>query len=183
MLNEEQRRRLLQVARESVLAACCGEAEPDLQTDDPMLTAVQGAFVTLHTSDGDLRGCIGHIEGVLPLIETIQEMAVAAATQDPRFPTVRCEEVPSLQIEISVMSPITEIQSMEEIEVGRHGLIVSCGYRRGLLLPQVATEYNWDCDEFLCHTCQKAGLPPHAWKDDATKIECFEAEVFGEPKP
>lgn len=182
MLSDQQRQRLLQVARQAVMAACCREAEPDLRTDDPMLTAVQGAFVTLHTAADDLRGCIGHIEGVMPLIETVAEMAVAAATQDPRFPKVRCEEVPSLRIEISVMSPITEVQSIEDIEVGRHGLIVSCGYRRGLLLPQVATEYNWDCDEFLCHTCLKAGLPAHAWKDEATKIECFEAEVFGEPK-
>jgi AmmeMemoRadiSam system protein A len=182
MLNDQQRQRLLQTARQSVMAACCGEAEPDLATDDPKLTAVQGAFVTLHTADGDLRGCIGHIEGVLPVIETVREMAVAAATQDPRFPKVRCAEVPSLQIEISVMSPITEVRNIEAIEVGRHGLIVSCGYQRGLLLPQVATEYNWDCDEFLQHTCQKAGLPADAWRDSATKIECFEAEVFGEEK-
>lgn len=182
MLTQEQRTRLLQVARQSVLAACCGEAEPDTQTDDPALTAVQGAFVTLHRANGDLRGCIGHIEGVAPLIETVAEMAVAASTQDPRFPQVRCDEVPSLHIEISAMSPITEVTDVEKIEVGRHGLIVTCGYRRGLLLPQVATECAWTCDEFLCHTCQKAGLPPHAWKDKQTKIECFEAEVFGEPR-
>jgi len=180
MLNDQQRQRLLQVARQSVLAVCCGEADPDLRTDDSMLTAIQGAFVTLHTVDGDLRGCIGHIEGHLPLIETVYEMAVAAATQDPRFPQVRCAEVPSLQIEVSVMSPITEVENVEDIEVGRHGLIVSRGTRRGLLLPQVATEYGWGREEFLEHTCQKAGLPGHAWQDRGTRIECFEAEVFGE---
>ena len=182
MLNDQQRTKLLEVARQSVMAICCGDTEPDLTTDDPALTAVQGAFVTLHKPDGDLRGCIGHIEGHLPLIETVAGMAVAAATQDPRFPRVRCEEVPGLHIEISAMSPITEVEKTEDIEVGRHGLIVTCGYRRGLLLPQVATEYQWTCDEFLCHTCLKAGLPPHAWKDEATKIECFEAEVFSERK-
>ena len=182
MLNDSQRQRLLQVARQSIRAVCCGDADPDLRTDDPMLTSVQGAFVTLHTADGDLRGCIGHIEGVLPLIETVHEMAVAAATQDPRFPTVRCAEVPGLRLEISVMSPIAEVRNVEDIEVGRHGLIISHGYRRGLLLPQVATEYNWGREEFLEHTCLKAGLPSDAWRDSATKIECFEAEVFGEEK-
>jgi AmmeMemoRadiSam system protein A len=180
MLNDAQRLRLLQVARQSVMAVCCGEAEPDLRTDDPALTAVQGAFVTLHTANGDLRGCIGHIEGHLPLIETVHEMAVAAATQDPRFPQVRCAEVPSLHIEISVMSPIREVANIAEIEVGRHGLIITRGYRRGLLLPQVATEYGWGREEFLDHTCMKAGLPTHAWQDRGTTIECFEAEVFGE---
>lgn len=182
MLNETQRRKLLQVARQSVLAVCCREAKADLTTDDPALTAIQGAFVTLHTAEGDLRGCIGHIEGHLPLIETVAQMAVAAATQDPRFPRVRCEEVPSLHIEISVMSPITEVKDVEDIEVGRHGLIVTCGYQRGLLLPQVATEYQWTCDEFLCHTCLKAGLPADAWRERNTKIECFEADVFSEAK-
>lgn len=182
MLNDQQRERLLRVARQAVLAVCCREAEPDLITDDPALTAVQGAFVTLHQANGDLRGCIGHIEGHLPLIETVAEMAIAAATQDPRFPRVRCEEVPSLHIEISAMSPIAEVADFNDIQVGRHGLIVSCGYRRGLLLPQVAMEYQWTCDEFLCHTCVKAGLPPHAWKEAGTKVECFEAEVFGEPQ-
>ena len=182
MLSDEQRTRLLQVARQSVLAACCGEAEPDLTTADPALTAVQGAFVTLHKPDGDLRGCIGHIEGYLPLIETVAEMAVAAATQDPRFPQVRCEEVPRLHIEISAMSPIREVKDVQEIEVGRHGLIISHGYRRGLLLPQVATEYGWTRDEFLRHTCLKAGLPADTWREKDTKIECFEAEVFSEPK-
>lgn len=182
MLNEQQRQRLLQVARTAVCAACCGEPEPDLTTSDAALTAVQGAFVTLHTADGDLRGCIGHIEGHLPLIETVAQMAVAAATQDPRFPRVRCEEVPELHVEISAMSPIRELGDVAEIEVGRHGLIVSRGYQRGLLLPQVATEYGWRREEFLAHTCQKAGLPSDAWRDKHTLIECFEAEVFGEPR-
>jgi AmmeMemoRadiSam system protein A len=181
MLNDQQRTKLLQVARQSVMAVCCGDIAPDLTTDDPALTAIQGAFVTLHEPGGDLRGCIGHIEGHLPLIETVAQMAVAAATQDPRFPRVRCEEVPGLHLEISAMSPIREVTNIEEIEVGRHGLIMSRGYQRGLLLPQVPTEWGWDRDEFLRHTCQKASLPADAWKDKGTKIECFEAEVFSEP--
>jgi len=180
MLSDTQRKRLLLVARQAIRAACCGEPEPDLRTDDPQLLAPCGAFVTLHTKEGALRGCIGLIEARLPLIETIYEMAIAAATQDPRFPPVSCAEVPHLHIEISVLSLPREIQDINEIEVGRHGLIISRGGRRGLLLPQVATEYNWDREEFLQHTCMKAGLPPEAWRDSGTKIECFEAEVFGE---
>lgn len=182
MLNPQQRGKLLQVARQAVVAACCGGTAPPTETDDPTLAAIQGAFVTLHTPEGDLRGCIGHIEGHLPLIETVVEMAVAAATQDPRFPRVRCDEVANLQIEISAMSPLREVESLKAIEVGRHGLIVSAGYHRGVLLPQVATEYGWTRDEFLSHTCLKAGLAANAWHDKHTKIECFEAEVFGEPR-
>ena len=179
MLSEEQRQRLLQVARQSVEAAACGEAAPDLRTDDPDLTRVQGAFVTLKKR-GALRGCIGHIEGHLPLIETVAGMAEAAALEDPRFPPVSCQEVAELHIEISVMSPLREIKDVNEIEVGRHGLVISRGYQRGLLLPQVAPEWGWGCEEFLCHTCLKAGLPSDAWKHPGTGIEVFEAEVFGE---
>lgn len=178
MLNEEQRQRLLQVARQSLRAAVCRDSKPDLQTDDPDLSRVQGAFVTLE-KQGDLRGCIGHIEGHLPLIETVAEMARAAALEDPRFPPVACSEVSELHIEISVMSPLQEVVDCNAIEVGRHGLVVSHGLRRGLLLPQVAPEWGWNREEFLAHTCLKAGLPPNAWQQGAT-IECFEAEVFGE---
>lgn len=180
MLNAAQRERLLQVARQSVRAAVGNGPRPDLHTTDPDLRRVQGAFVTLHSADGDLRGCIGHIEGHLPLIETVAEMARAAALEDPRFPPVTAREEPTLQLEISVMSPLRVITDVNEIEVGRHGLVMTRGLRRGLLLPQVATEWGWDREEFLRHTCRKAGLPPDAWQDPDTTIEVFEAEVFGE---
>lgn len=180
MLSAEQRQRLLSVARQAVRAAVGSGPEPDLHTEDPDLRRVQGAFVTLHTAEGDLRGCIGHIEGHLPLIATVAEMARAAALEDPRFPPVTAREEPDLALEISVMSPLRVIKDANEIEVGRHGLVMTRGLRRGLLLPQVATEWSWDRTEFLRHTCHKAGLPPDAWQDRDTTIEAFEAEVFGE---
>ncbi len=179
MLNAEQRARLLSVARQAIEAAVAGEAAADTQTDDPQLAKVQGAFVTLK-EQGQLRGCIGHIEGHFPLIETVHEMAVSAALQDPRFPPVRPEEIADLSIEISVMSPIMKVSDIEEIQVGRDGLIISAGPHRGLLLPQVPVEWDWDREEFLCHTCLKAGLPGDAWQRGDVTIERFEAEVFGE---
>jgi AmmeMemoRadiSam system protein A len=179
MLTTEQRARLLKVARNCVQAAAAGDPAPDVPTDDPDLIRVQGAFVTLKKR-GELRGCIGHIEGHLPLIETVAEMARAAALDDPRFPAVSPREVSELDIEISVMSPLCVVEDCDGIEVGRHGLVVSCGPRRGLLLPQVAPEWGWDRDEFLCHTCMKAGLPSDAWQGKDVCVESFEAEVFGE---
>lgn len=179
MLSPEQRQRLLQTARQAVRAAVSSGPEPDLSTDDPDLTRVQGAFVSLHER-GELRGCIGHIEGHLPLIETIAEMAQAAALDDPRFPSVTSEEEPQLEIEISVMSPLRVLTDPREVEVGRHGIVITRGFRRGLLLPQVATEWGWEREEFLDHTCVKAGLPTGAWRDKDTVVEVFEAEVFGE---
>lgn len=178
-MSPEQRQRLLQVARQSVRAAVGSGPEPDLSTADPDLTRVQGAFVSLH-EHGELRGCIGHIEGHLPLIETIAEMAQAAALDDPRFPSVTAEEEPQLEIELSVMSPLRVVADPREVEVGRHGVVITRGFRRGLLLPQVATEWGWEREEFLDHTCVKAGLQPGAWRDKETVIEVFEAEVFGE---
>ncbi len=178
MLNPEQRRRLLDVARQSIRAAVTRDRSPDLHSDDPDLTGIQGAFVTLK-QQGELRGCIGYIEGVAPLIETVAEMAQAAALHDPRFPSVTADEVEGLQIEISVMSPLQPVDDVGEIQVGRDGLVISRGGSRGLLLPQVAVEWGWDLEEFLQHTCMKAGLPVDAWKGDCV-IERFEAEVFGE---
>lgn len=139
----------------------------------------RGAFVTLTTASGELRGCIGHVLPHLPLDETVVGMAVAAALEDPRFPSVRAKELPTLHFEISALT-VPRPSTAGEVEVGRHGLIVSRGPFRGLLLPQVATEWGWDREEFLRHTCRKAGLPEEAWRDPATKLEAFEAEVWGE---
>lgn len=140
----------------------------------------RGAFVTLTTRSGDLRGCIGHILPLLPLDETVAGMAVAAALEDPRFPPVRPQELPSLSIEISALTVPRPAASAEAVEVGRHGLIVTRGPCRGLLLPQVPAESGWNREEFLRHTCRKAGLPPEAWREPGTKLEVFEAEVWGE---
>jgi AmmeMemoRadiSam system protein A len=120
------------------------------------------------------------IEAVKPLYQTVAEMAVAAAVEDPRFPPLTLDELPLITIEISVLSPLEEVEDVEEIEVGKHGLYIIRGFYRGLLLPQVATEYNWDRETFLQHTCLKAGLPTDCWQDQETKIYKFSAEVFGE---
>jgi len=134
-------------------------------------------FVTVY-KNGELRGCIGHVIARKPLIEAVSEMAEAAAFQDPRFTPVRRDELGDLKIEISVLTPLQKIQSPEEIEVGKHGLIIKQGGSMGLLLPQVATEYGWDRTAFLENTCRKAGLPRNAWKEKDAEIFVFSADVF-----
>ena len=182
-LNQEQRTRLLQIARESIAAALDGrEYEVPPAYIDETLRRPAGAFVTLNTRLGELRGCIGSIVPVAPLYQAVSNSAISAATRDPRFHPVGRQELPDLHLEISVMGPIEAVSSVDEIVVGRDGLIISRGRFAGLLLPQVATEYGWDRETFLSHTCQKAGLPPDAWKVPGTRIERFSAEVFGEAK-
>jgi AmmeMemoRadiSam system protein A len=136
-----------------------------------------GAFVTIH-KQGMLRGCIGSIESDNPLVKTVADMAEAAAFRDPRFRPVTEEELPYLDLEISVLTPLQKITDPEQIEVGKHGIVIRKGYRSGLLLPQVATERDWDCITFLGETCRKAGLPMNAWKDPDTDIFVFSADVF-----
>lgn len=175
------RRELLALARRSV-ETFLGEGRrlrkgkdyPDLAPEP------RGAFVTLKTGEGDLRGCIGTILPAGPLDETVVRMAVAAAVEDPRFPAVRLGELPRLRFEISALTVPEPVPDLGRIEVGRHGLIVTRGSRKGLLLPQVAPEWGWDREEFLRHTCLKAGLPEEAWRDPGTRVEWFEAEVWGE---
>ncbi|HVE71508.1 MAG TPA: AmmeMemoRadiSam system protein A [Thermoanaerobaculia bacterium] len=181
MLDPQQRQTLLSIARRSIEAVLDGR-RPELDPSqlDEVLRRPSGAFVTLHTNRGDLRGCIGSIEAVAPLSNAVASNAINAAFRDPRFHPVQREELASLQIEISVMSPIECVSSIEEIEVGRDGLIISRGSRAGLLLPQVATEYGWDRETFLAQTCVKAGLPPDSWRSPDIRIERFSAEVFGE---
>ncbi len=138
-----------------------------------------GAFVTLRQG-GELRGCIGFIAASRPLLDTVREVAVASAFEDPRFSPLRCEELERTSIEISVLSPLRQISDVSEIRTGVHGILIRRGFRSGLLLPQVATEQGWDRDTFLTHTCYKAGLPPDAWKSPETTIEIFSALVFHE---
>jgi AmmeMemoRadiSam system protein A len=143
-----------------------------------LLKEKRGAFVTLHV-DGELRGCVGYPVPVKPLDETIIEMAVAAATQDARFEPLAAAEMPRLKIEISVLGLPEPAADPGRVEVGRHGIIVSKGYYRGLLLPQVPAEHGWDRETYLAHGCLKAGLPADAWRKGA-KIEVFTAQVFSE---
>ena len=148
---------------------------PMAKTDT--LNEKRGAFVSLH-KNGQLRGCIGYVHGVKPLAEAINDMAIAAAFQDPRFSTLQENELSDLDIEISVLTPMKQISNINEIEVGKHGLMMIKGPYSGLLLPQVATQYNWDRQTFLSETCHKSGLSADAWKNDDTEIYIFSAEIF-----
>jgi AmmeMemoRadiSam system protein A len=181
VLTPDQRQTLLSIARRSIEAVLDGRRhELDAAQLDECLRRPSGAFVSLHTKDGDLRGCIGSIEAVAPLCQAVSSSAVAAAFRDPRFHPVEAAELPGLHIEISVMSPIVPVADVSEIEVGRDGLIIRRHSRAGLLLPQVATQYGWDRETFLRQTCVKAGLPADSWRTPDCRIEKFSAEVFGE---
>jgi uncharacterized protein len=181
MLNLNQRTKLLRIARESIQAILHGR-RPRLDSEefDDELRKPSGCFVTLRTRGGELRGCIGSIAPVAPLYQAVSTSAVSSAVRDPRFMPLSPEELPLVAIEISVMGPIEPVPNVEDIVVGRHGLIISLGNRAGLLLPQVATEYGWDRQTFLRQTCFKAGLPPDSWHDSACRLEYFSAEVFSE---
>jgi uncharacterized protein len=177
MTSDADRARLLQLARDAIVAHISRFAEPALSIEG-VFARRGGAFVTLHTH-GSLRGCIGHVEADEPLGYVIPRCAISAATQDPRFATVGPGELADLDIELSLLGPLEPIAGPADIEIGRHGLIVERGWSRGLLLPQVASEWKWDAETFLTHTCRKAGLRDDAWKRGA-KLWRFEAEVFGE---
>lgn len=181
MLSQEQRSRLLTIAREAIAAVLDGRRpEIDPAQFDAVLQRPAGAFVSLHDSDGDLRGCIGSIVPVAPLCQAVLSSAVNAAFRDPRFDPLSKEELGNVELEISVMGPIVPVGDIAEIKVGRDGLIISKDRQSGLLLPQVAADYNWDRETFLGHTCMKAGLPAEAWRSPNIRIERFSAEVFSE---
>jgi AmmeMemoRadiSam system protein A len=176
-ISPEDQATLRLVARATVNCVVRGEKIPSIPIDSERLKERRGAFVTL-TRGGHLRGCIGSLVGTLPLHEMVQKMAIRAATCDPRFPPVRAHELPSLEIEISVLGPLTPIQRVEDIVVGTHGLLLIHGEHSGVLLPQVASEYGWDRHTFLENLSQKAGLPKDAWKSQKAEIYAFTAEVF-----
>ncbi|MGB9596214.1 MAG: AmmeMemoRadiSam system protein B [Candidatus Poribacteria bacterium] len=179
-LDEEQQKILLKLARNTIETYLKTGKRINFETDDERLKVKQGAFVTLR-KHGNLRGCIGHILPVEPLCDTIIDMAIASATEDPRFRRVTLDEMKDIDIEISVLSVPRRVKSADEIELGRHGVIVSKGMRKGVFLPQVATETGWDKVTFLEHLCaDKAGLPKDAWKDKDTVLEVFTAQLFEE---
>jgi AmmeMemoRadiSam system protein A len=176
MTSDADRRLLLQLAREAVVGFVEQRPAPD-----PPLTGVLGvpgaAFVTLHR-EGQLRGCIGHLAADEPLGRVIVRCAIAASGEDPRFPPLAASEIADLDVELSLLGVLEPITGPDDVEVGRHGLVVEQGWHRGLLLPQVATEWQWDAETFLAQTCHKAGLPRDAWRYGAA-LWRFEAEVFG----
>jgi uncharacterized protein len=178
-LTDKEKNVLLDIAKSTIEAKINHKDIPEVKIDSETLKQKRGAFVTLKKR-GQSRGCIGYIKAYKPLWETVQEMAVAAAFHDPRFPSLKADEVNQLTFEISVLSPLKRIKKIDEIEVGKHGLYIISGYNSGLLLPQVATEYGWDRETFLKETCYKAGLPPQAWKNAETEIYIFSADYFGD---
>jgi len=177
-LSSRDKKTLLEIARMMIQQGPAGKAA-DIDVASEVLKEQRGAFVTLK-KHGQLRGCIGTFEARGPLFRTVEEMAQAAAFNDPRFPPVTTEELRDLSIEISALTPLRKVGSIDEIEVGKHGIYIIRGFYRGVLLPQVATEYGWDKITFLEETCHKAGLPADAWKDKDTEIFIFSAEVFSD---
>ncbi|SMC25832.1 hypothetical protein SAMN02746041_02443 [Desulfacinum hydrothermale DSM 13146] len=178
-LSAADKEQLKAIARRAIEAKLQENVPPPIELAQlsENLRRKRGAFVTLKIQ-GRLRGCIGQIVGRSPLAQTVARMAVAAAFQDPRFPPLTREEWPGVTVEISALTPLRRVHRAEEIQVGRHGLYLRKGWKSGLLLPQVATEYGWDRDTFLEQTCRKAGLPADAWRDPETEIYIFSAEVF-----
>ncbi|HNV03641.1 MAG TPA: AmmeMemoRadiSam system protein A [Vicinamibacterales bacterium] len=179
-LTDEDRRRLLAIARRAVADALAGRPRAAVDTTGA-LGARASAFVSFH-SGGALRGCIGRLGATQPLAAVVADCAVAAATDDPRFDPVGAGELDGCVIEISVLGPVSPVDDPEDIVVGRHGLIVEQGWQRGLLLPQVAVEQRWDRDTFLERTCGKAGLAPDAWRRGA-RVSLFEADIFDDAAP
>jgi len=178
-LTAKEKMTLLDIVKKTIAAKFNNKDISKVAADSATLQEKRGAFVTLKKR-GHLRGCIGYIKAVKPLWETVQEMAVAAAFHDPRFPSLKAEELKDLTFEISVLSPLQRIKDIGEIEVGKHGLYLVRGYNSGLLLPQVAAEYGWDRETYLTETCYKAGLSPQAWLDKETEIYIFSADYFGD---
>jgi AmmeMemoRadiSam system protein A len=177
MVNEDDEQLLLSITRQALEARVAGLGTPEIECAGALALRC-GAFVTIHSGD-DLRGCLGRLSSDWPLGRTLVHLGTAVADRDPRFPPVSTSELRLLHIEISLLTPERPVASLDEIEIGRHGLIVERGYARGLLLPQVATEHRWDRATFLEHTCIKAGLSRDAWKTGA-RVHIFEAHVFSE---
>jgi AmmeMemoRadiSam system protein B/AmmeMemoRadiSam system protein A len=179
-LNQQQKKRLLEIARKTINEYVTSGRRCDFTEDDPLLSTKMGAFVTIH-KQGRLRGCIGNIIGQQPLYLTVRDMAIAAASDDPRFPAASKQELKDLDIEVSVLSQPKRVDDIEEIKIGLHGVIVKKGFKSGVFLPQVATETGWSREEFLSNLCaHKAGLGADAWKDKDTELYSFTAQVFGE---
>ncbi len=177
-LSAADRAALLGIARGAMLAHLGVAPAPALPAAGP-LAEPRGAFVTVHVA-GELRGCIGTFRPQGSLAATVARMAVSAATEDPRFPPLRADEVPELGVAVSALGPPRPIAEPRKVEIGRQGLLVSRGFHRGTLLPKVAVEHGWGPEEFLKHTCLKAGLPPRAWQEPDVTVEVFDAEEFGE---
>lgn len=186
MISEAEGKFLVELARSSIQSYLKDKIILEMPEDTPdNLKEEMGAFVTL-TSDGQLRGCIGYPEPIKPLVNTVMEVAISAALQDPRFPPVSPEELDDISVEVSVLTKpeLVEVDKPseypEKISVGEDGLIVESCFGRGLLLPQVPVEWQWDVEDFLSNTCMKAGLNADCWLDPEIKIYKFQSQIFEE---
>ena len=176
-LSEEEKETLRRLAYQTIRSRCLGEPLPGFSTQSQRLREPRGAFVCVKKT-GELRGCIGMLEGRGPLYETIREMAIQAAFSDPRFCALEPSELDEIEVEISVLTPMERIQRPSQIEIGKHGIYIRKGYYSGLLLPQVATENGWDREQFLQWTCKKAGLQENEWRSPEVELHVFSADVF-----
>ncbi len=174
---EDEKKILKDIARKTIEAVVKGKKPPELKDVPEKLKEPYGVFVTI-TKHGSLRGCIGHIIADEPLYKITLEMAKAAALNDPRFNPVNGKELPEIEIEISILTPMERVKNFNDIIIGRDGLFIRRGYHSGLLLPQVATDYGWTVEEFLEQTCLKAGLPQDAYKSKDTEVYKFSAQIF-----
>jgi AmmeMemoRadiSam system protein A len=177
-LSDAHKKTLLAFARKTIEQYLTTETAPLPRGFDAMLTHGSGAFVTL-TEQGQLRGCIGHMDEDLPLCQTVGYCALQAALNDPRFPPVGLKEWPRVSIEISVLTPLKPVGGYGDILIGRDGVVIEKDGRSAVFLPQVATEQGWDRDQMLEHLCTKAGLPPGSWRQGAS-FRTFQAIVFSE---
>lgn len=180
MLNKQEQDEILKLARNTIEQYVTKSIIPRFNSADPVFNQTGGAFVTIH-NNGQLRGCIGTIESNEPIYKTVEEMAIESATQDPRFEPVNEAELKDIDVEVSILSPKRRVSGIDEIELGKHGVIVKKGFAAGVFLPQVAGETGWSKKEFMEHLCEgKAGLSKDAYLDPKTEIYVFEAQVFGE---
>lgn len=176
----DSRKRLIHLSRQTLESFVLRAERQSEEIEDPhLLSARYGAFVSLHRGD-ELRGCIGTCFPTRPLYQTVMEMTEAAASRDHRVTPLASAELAEVCIEISVLSPLQPVHDPLSLEVGKHGLHITNGEKRGVLLPQVATEYGWDMEAFLCQTCLKAGLPRQAWRWPETQTMGFTALIIGE---
>lgn len=178
--SDAEKKEILFFIRETIAARFDRRDVEPLGDMDGKMTDMGSCFVTLHTVDGNLRGCIGNIIAHEPLGENIAHNAINAAFNDPRFPSLEPEELGNVEIEISILTPPCVIDAVEDFIIGKHGIILECRGRAGVFLPQVAPEQNWDREDTLTHLCYKAGLPFGAWQSEDAKLSVFTALVFSE---
>lgn len=179
LLSSKEQAILLDIARTAILSHVRDCDVCVMPREERRLNIKRGCFVTIK-QQGKLRGCIGNFQSERPLFKEVSQMAVASASNDPRFYPLQEEDLETISLQISVLSPLVKITSPEEILVGKHGIYLEKSHYRGVLLPQVAVEHHWDRDTFLTQTCLKAGLPPNAWQEADSDIYIFSAQVFGE---